>query len=906
MKFFTQITGSRFTIEQMFYRYIHTAAGLAALMLLVVLAGCSTIAPRRPLGNLGDSVNSSADEFAPALRPGRNALYFTSNRSALEDIWRAPVNDPAGVTPAFAGAQPDATDISLLSQPTTNDGAAIFVAPGDGFFASGHAPDSMFAKGEGGFGGIVGGTDLFAFTAGNGKTAVYNLGPVINSVFWDSHPAAASRGDSLLLVFASDRPSGRYGFGSPYQGAVRVTGSGDVMRGNADLYYVFRIGDQWGPVRNFSDVIGDNTVNSSGNDYSPYLYCIDHAPRLLFSSNRAGSFDVWEGELAVDFAKQNITVGDVTKLPAGPDAINTGADEMFPFMTPPVDGDQGQYLYAASNRDQEGRTVNGEKVQSAGGFDLYRFPFSRECRAPRLVYEVIVLDAEDPSRPVPASVMRLHRAVRGSNVGKEPESVPVAEARGNPATFDVEIGSDYVLYGGSLRNEIDCNGPERAIESYSFLNVSPAQPEVSRKISWQWRDTVERATRIVVIDTVLRRDTIPLGNVSSIASTPASVITAVNIEGGHAIVTRLELGRREEILGGRPRKYKAQVIQYDTLWQYDSLWIPTTQMLAPSERVKRHGTLALPPVQANLTIRDTVWVYPKYYQAPSCEWLYTRSILDEYRKNVPYFQTAFWEVNTSENLRRDLQRLESPQFSDAGFVELHEDNLYFGDGTGNRRGRIADYTEFARTVDRNLDQMASELAEQIIPEFMEYDAKASASNNRLVVQVLAYSDVRPIVRGQYMGDETVRYVGGGYDSVGQNIVVQSVEILPGASLVSENNDTLSKVRVYYGYRELMKRLEKYPQFKKLVDDGVLLLPVGLTASEYRNRMERAKIIVTMEGRYADRTEQPTVSGYKGHGKDFYSLDDVRRMDLKVNRLEYINGKLMKSPCCSDGAKLSEK
>lgn len=890
----------------MFYRHIHTTAGIAALMMLAVLAGCSTVAPRRPLGNLGDSVNSSADEFAPALRPGRNALYFTSNRGALEDIWRAPVNDPAAPTPAFSGAQPDESDISLLSQPTTNDGSAIFVAPGDGFFASGHAPDSVYARGEGGFGGIVGGTDLFAFTSDGSPMAVRNLGPVINSVFWDSHPAAASRGDSLLLVFASDRPSGRYGYSSPYQGAVRVTGSGDSMRGNADLYYAFRIAGQWGPVRNFSDVIGDNTVNSSANDYSPYLYCIDHAPRLLFSSNRGGSFDVWESELAVNFAKQTITVGDVTKLPAGPDNINTDADETFPFMTPPVDGDHGQYLYVASNRDQEGRTVGGEKVQSAGGFDLYRFAFSRECRAPCLRYEVMVLDAENPSRPVPASVVRLHRVVAGMTAGKEPESAPVAESRENPATFDTEIGSEYVLYGGSLHNEIDCNGPERAIESYSFLNVSQARPEVTRKISWEWRDTVERGRRIVVTDTVLRRDTIPLGNVSSIASTPASVITAVEIEGGHAIVTRLELGRREEVLGGRPRKYKAQVVQYDTLHQYDSLWIPTTQMLAPSERVKRHGTLALPAIQANLTIRDTVWVYPKYYQAPSCEWLYTRSILDEYRKNVPYFQTAFWEVNTSENLQRDLRRLESSQFSNAGFVELHKDNMYFGEGTGNRRGRIADYTQFARTVDRNLDQMASELAEQIIPEFMEYDSKTLASNNRLVVQVLAYSDVRPIVRGQYMSDETVRYVGGGYDSVSQSILAQSVEVLPGASLVSENNDTLSKVRVYYGYRELMKRLEKFPLFKKLVDEGVVLLPVGLTASEYRNRMERAKIIVTMEGRYADRTEQPTVSGYKGHGKDFYTLDDVRRMDLKVNRLEYINGKLMKSPCCTQGPRLSER
>lgn len=877
---------------------------VALVMIAIIASGCSTTVPRRPLGNLGDSVNSGADEFAPTLRPGMNALYFTSNRREMEDIWRAVVNDPAAPSLALTAAERDESDISLLSQPTTNDGAVAFVAPGEGFFASGHAPDSLYALGEGSFGGIVGGTDLFAFTTDAGVRGVRNLGPAINSVFWDSHPATAVHGDSLLLVFASDRPAGRYGYSSPYRGAVMVTGSGDRVQGNADLYYVFRIAGEWGQVRNFGDVLGDRGVNSADNEYSPYLYCIDHGPRLFFASDRGGTFDLWEGSLAVDFRKQTITVAALEKLPSGPDEINSDADELFPFMTPPVEGETGQYLYFASDRDQEGRRTGSGEVQGAGGFDLYRFPLVRECREPRIHYEVTLIDAENPERPVSEGIFRLHRAVAGGS--GEPEGMPVAESRENPAVFEVRPGEEYVLYGGSMRNQINCEDPAGAIESYSFLRVSEAEPDVRRRVSWGWRDTLERGRRVTVIDTVLRRDTIPLRNVSSIASTPMSVITAVATEGGRAIVTRLELSRREETIGGVPRKYKAQIVEYDTLRQFDSLWVPTTRTLAPSERVRRYGTLALPAIAADLTIRDTVRVYPKYYQPPPCEWLYTRSVLDDYRKNVPYFQTAFWEVNTSENLRRDLRRLESAQFADAGFVELHADNLYFGEGTGRRRGRVAEYGRFARTVDENLDQMASELAQQILPEFLEYDAKTPGSNNRLVIQVLAYSDVRPIVRGRYIGDEVVRYVEGGYDSGTQGITVQNVEIHPGASLVSESNDTLSKIRVYYGYQELMKRLRQYPIVQKLMDDGLVLLPVGFTASEYRNRMEGAKVIVTMEGRYADRSEQPTVSGYTGRGKDFYTLDDVRRMDVQVNRLEYINGRLMKSPCCSDEQRLSER
>ncbi len=887
------------------YRHMYLGAGIVLLAVCTgLLAGCSSVAPLRPLGNLGDSVNSAADDFAPVLRPGMEALYFTSNRNATEDIWRSGTSDLAGARPVFAAAEIDRSDISLLSQPTTNDGAVAFITPSSGFFASGHAPDSLYAQREGSFGGIVGGTDLFSFTTGPGGTTVQNLGPGINSIFWDSHPAAASRGDSLLLIFSSDRPTGRYGYGSPYREAITLRGSGDSVKGNADLYYVFRIGGRWGEVRNFNDVGGDGTINSKANEYSPYLYCVDHAPRLLFASNRGGSFDLWEAELLVDFARGTISAAEVRKLPSGADDINSAADELFPFMTEPAAEGGGQYLYFASNRDNESRRAGSATVRSAGGFDLYRFPFVRECRVPRLRYEVTVLDAENPSRPVLGPLTRLHRASAAA-AGTEPEEAPIAESHDNPAVFDVEMGADYRLYGGSAYNEIHCDAQTPAIESYSFLQVSHGTPDVRKRVSWEWRDTVERGRRVVHIDTLLRVDTVPFSSASSIVSTPGSTIQSIVAEGHNLIVTRMELARREETIGGVTRKYKAQVVAYDTLRTFDSIWIPTTRSLSPSERVRRYGTLALPAIAADVMIRDTVYVYPKYYQAPPCEWLYTRSILDEYRKNVPYFQTAFWEVNTRANLKRDLRKLADAQFADAGFVELHRNNLYFGDGTGRRTRRIGEYEEFARTVDRNLSQMASEVAEQIIPEFIEYNAKTPGSNNKLVVQVLAYSDVRPIVRGQYIGDEPVRYVAGSYDSSARTVNLYNVEVAPGASLISESNDTLSKLRVYYGYTELMERLQKYPAFMDMVEDGTILLPVGLSPGEYRSRMEKAKILVLMEGRYADRSEQPSVSGYTGRGRDFYMLDDVRRMDVRVNRLEYINGQLMKSPCCTDTQRPSQ-
>lgn len=871
---------------------------MALLPLAVALLdGCGSSTPQRPYGNLGDSVNSRFDEFAPAIRPGRSGLYFTSNRVSSEDIWRAGSADPAGPSPFFTKALIDSSDISLLSRPSTNDGSVVFTTANTGFFASGHAPDTVQARDEGTYGGIVGGTDLFEFRFGGRGIEVANLSAAINSRFWDSHPAAAIRGDSLLLIFSSDRPSNGTGYSSPYNGTIALGSGGDSIRGNADLYYVFRINGRWGAVKNFTMVEGSRDVNSPAHEYSPFLYCIDERPRLLFSSDRNGSFDIWSADLEVDFARGTLGVAELGELPRGTDSINTSDNELFPFMTAP--SASGGYIYLASDRDSTTRTVAGKEIASVGGYDLYRFPFSLECRPPQLRYEVVLIDAENPSRPVPAPVFHLHRTSGGAGA-TEPSTRPEMEGSTNPAVFLIDFNSDYAMYGGSAYNEVRCDENDRAIESYASVRIRQLEPEIRKRVTQVWRDTIEGGRWVTFIDSTLERDTIPLAELSSIASTSTSLIKAISTSGDRVVVTRVNLSERREMVGGVPRKYKAQLVEYDTIARIDTILVPTTQALAPSERVKRLGSIGVPKVRTEMTIRDTIWVRPNYYQPPQCEWVYTRSVIDEYRKNVPYFQTAFWEVNTTENLRRDLKRLSSQELNDAGFVELHPDNLYFGASTGRRPERINDYTEFARLVDKNLAGMAEELAEVIIPEFMAYDAKTPGSNNKLVIQVAAYSDFRPIVRGYYAGSETVEYVAGIYDPTSGGLNLRDVRIQPGASLVSENNDTLSKLRVFFGYRELLERLEKYPGFQKLVADGTILLPAsGLRADAFHGKVEKAKIIVVMEGRYADRSEQPTTSGYTGKGNDFYRLDDVRRMDLQVNRLEYINGRLVKSPCCSD-------
>ena len=103
-------------------------------------------------------------------------------------------------------------------------------------------------------------------------SAPVNLGPVINSGFYDYHASVSKNG--LSLYFASDRPGG---FSDPNE---------DL----ADLYVSQRasVNDPWGTPENLGA-----TVNSAWGDGRPVLSRDEHY--MFFQSNRpgAGGADIW-------------------------------------------------------------------------------------------------------------------------------------------------------------------------------------------------------------------------------------------------------------------------------------------------------------------------------------------------------------------------------------------------------------------------------------------------------------------------------------------------------------------------------------------------------------------------------------------------------------------------------------
>ncbi len=241
--------------------------------------------------NLGPPVNSGSDEWGSSISSDGLELYFESNRPGGEggyDIWvstRATKEDDWGV-PMNLGAPINTSAWETMPR-ISADGLALYFTGPDG----------------------LGGVDLWVTTReikeDEWGTPV-NLGPTVNSGFFEGGPAISS--DGLELYFISDRPGGS---------------------GSFDLWVTTRAtpSDPWGEPVNLGP-----TINSSVGEWYP---SISADGLVLFFQ---------DDKLDICLAQRKSTdesFGPAVQLPS---QINTSRIEGAPSLSY-----DGSTLYFASN-----------------------------------------------------------------------------------------------------------------------------------------------------------------------------------------------------------------------------------------------------------------------------------------------------------------------------------------------------------------------------------------------------------------------------------------------------------------------------------------------------------------------------------------------------------------------------
>ena len=275
--------------------------------------------PFRPV-NLGDSINSPDAEYFPSLPIDQKTLVFTRNIGGHnEDFFISQLRSDSTWSRARNMGPPINTSYNEGAETISQDGRLLI-------YTICNRPDGM------------GSCDIYySVRQPDGAwDAPRNIGPPINSPYWDTQPCLSP--DNRDLYFVSNRPGG-YGGSDIYVSHLQPNG-------------------RWGPAINLGP-----RINTARDESSPFIHADNQT--LYFAS------DGWPGLGGVDLYYSRKSPDSGWETPH-----NLG----YPINTIDHDGSifvcaDGKTAYFASDRSD-----------SRGQLDIYRFDLYLSARPIRTLY----------------------------------------------------------------------------------------------------------------------------------------------------------------------------------------------------------------------------------------------------------------------------------------------------------------------------------------------------------------------------------------------------------------------------------------------------------------------------------------------------------------------------------------
>lgn len=261
--------------------------------------------------NLGDSINTSDLEYFPSLTIDGSKMIFTRRVASDEDFYESDFVDGKWSKAKPLGGKVN-TNFNEGAQNISQDGQLLV-------FTGCNYPEGQ------------GSCDLyFSIKTNNGWSEPQNLGPVVNTDFWESSPSLSP--DKRDLYFASSRAGGY---------------------GGRDIWVTHRMPNgKWSRPENLGEA-----VNTSGDESCPFIHADNET--LYFNSNGHAGY----GTTDLFFSKK---INNSSWAPAE----NLG----YPINN--ID-DQGSLIVAA-----DGKTAYyaSDGNNSRGGLDIYSFQLREDIR----------------------------------------------------------------------------------------------------------------------------------------------------------------------------------------------------------------------------------------------------------------------------------------------------------------------------------------------------------------------------------------------------------------------------------------------------------------------------------------------------------------------------------------------
>jgi outer membrane protein OmpA-like peptidoglycan-associated protein/tetratricopeptide (TPR) repeat protein len=269
--------------------------------------------------NLGDSINTSDLEYFPSLTIDAKKLFFTKRIKGNEDFYESDL-----VNGKWSKAKPLEGNINST---TFNEGAQNISQDGQWLFFTG----CNFPKG-------IGSCDLYiSHLTKQGWSEPENLGPNVNSEFWESSPSLSP--DKKDLYFSSSVPGGF---------------------GGRDIWVCHKNANgKWGEPLNLGA-----EVNTAGDESCPFIHADNQT--LYFNSTGLQGYS----EKPDLFVTKKQADGKWSKPENLGYPINTIDDEGSLIVS-----SDGKTAYYASDRS-EGK----------GGLDIYTFELREDVRPARTLW----------------------------------------------------------------------------------------------------------------------------------------------------------------------------------------------------------------------------------------------------------------------------------------------------------------------------------------------------------------------------------------------------------------------------------------------------------------------------------------------------------------------------------------
>ncbi|MBX2931899.1 MAG: PD40 domain-containing protein [Chitinophagaceae bacterium] len=269
--------------------------------------------------NLGDSINTERSEYYPNVTIDDSLLVFNRRGDGIRENFMQSKIDSNGYRKATL------INGSINEEPSK--GAITISADGEWLIFAGN-----FGREK-----SYGSFDLYiSYYTPEGWSEPENLGPNINTEFWESSPSLSP--DKRVLYFSSNR----------YGGV-----------GGKDLYFSERMPNgKFGPAVNMGE-----GINTEADEFSPFIHADNQT--LYFTSNG------WQGYGASDLFVVRKQDDNTWSEPE-----NLG----YPINTIDDDG------YLAVSADGLTAYFASDRSDSRGGLDLYKFKLRKDIRPARTLY----------------------------------------------------------------------------------------------------------------------------------------------------------------------------------------------------------------------------------------------------------------------------------------------------------------------------------------------------------------------------------------------------------------------------------------------------------------------------------------------------------------------------------------